>query len=396
MPEDIVISSQFSGVGQRKGVDGLPRKLRILTIRNVSNLRCSWEISRIGLLSCDVPYADLPFGAFPVNSLLGQDVKYTHPTAGPWGGKITSVTVGNGIVTLDCQSWASKLKGVVTWGITSNSLLGGLQQAIQNAAPQTSITWGSAVLPTVAEPDLYGAGHVVPEVSFFTNGQDLLDGLIPAVMDRLYDEHAWKASLRSMAWNIDPETRKFYLDFTYGRNLAATVALRDRMHNVDSRWTNNYEDIYNHIILTGSYNWIWQKPVYGPPIWNESSQSYTYPVYGHESVPQTSETTVIATNQESINRYGLRATVVNKGVTFPSLDAMREYAGGLAVALSRDRQYVTIEAVDEGGVWANIREGDVIGVDLSNSGATGNMVVQVRALDTARGVMVFSGEAMLA
>lgn len=415
MPEDVTIGDRVSFANQ-------------FLLRNVSNLRCSWEVSRIGLLSCDVPLADMPTAALPAQSLERKWITYQHPTAGAWGGVISSVSVRDGIVTLDCESWAAMLRGVVTWGITAAGMSGGLQQAINNLASYTGVTWGSFAWPSADEPDRYSAAEVMPGGSFFVNGQDLYNAFLPAVMDRLYDEHAWKASLRGLAWNIDPATRKFFLDMTYGRNLTQTVSLRDRVHNTASGWSDDVEDVVNNLLLTGTYGytsheitsftdaqWIvtvpayaggncieWGKKKKGKPkpciAWDSpiAEQGYwTNPQPIYSNVPRTATTTVQALNQASINRFGLLTTITSRASQFASLAEMKQWAQLIVAALSRNEQLVTIECADVGGVWAQFREGDIIGVDLGNSGRTGNMVARTRALDTTRGVMFVSGEAEL-
>lgn len=414
MPEDIIVGDRLSFANQFR-------------IPSVSNLRCSWEISRIGLLSCDVPLADLPAQAIPPQNLMRRWVKYEHPTAGAWGGVISSVTCRDGIVTLDCESWAAMLRGAITANITQAGISGGLQEAINNASSQTGITWGSFAFPSANEPDRYGAAEVTPGGDFFVNGQDLYNAFLPSVMDRLYDEHGWKSSLRTIAWNIDPATRQFFLDMTYGRNLTTTVALRDRLHNTSSSWSDDVDDIANQVLLTGTYGyisyeqtgwtesqWVVTQPAqdaqcikwktknngqkkcvqYSDPSPEQGYWTAPQPIMGN--VPREAATTRTVKNQASIDRYGLLSQIIAAPTKFASLGDMDQYATLLVTALSRNEQLVTAECVDEGGVWASFREGDIIGADLSNSARSGNMVVRTRALDTTRGVMIVSGEAELA
>jgi hypothetical protein len=400
-------------------------------LRDVSNLRCSWEVSRIGLLSLDVPFADLPAAAVPAQSLERRWIMYQHPTAGPWGGVISSVGVRDGIVTLDCESWAAMLRGVVSDGITATQLSVGVQQAINNSAAVTGVTWGSFAWPSPNEPDRYQTAEISPGAGFFANGQDLYNQFLPAVMDRLYDEHGWKSSLRTMGWNIDPATRQFFLDMTYGRDLTTTVALQDRVHNLSSGWTDDVEDLANVAYVYAAYNYVWQKPNYGnPPLigaTNGVAAHCTKSKYKTETkckkgkgkwiaaVPgnpgtwgqapivsytpttvKADPTTIMAFNAESRNRYGPLTVFLSPDTVYDSKDAFEAAANQLVTSLSRNEQLVTIECADEGGVWAGFREGDIIRVELGNSGRYGNMVVRTRALDTTRGAMIVSGEANLA
>lgn len=414
MPDDVRISDRLSDANA-------------FLLRNVSNLRCSWEISRIGLLTFDVPVADLPAAALPVKRNLRKWIKYVHPTAGPWGGVVTSLAVRDGICTFDCESWAAMLRGVTTTGITQTAISTGLQQAIDNVKTVTGISWGSFQNPSPGEPDVYTTAEIIPGGTFFANGQDLYNAFLPSVMDRLYDEHGWKSNLRSMAWNIDPETRKFFLDMTYGRDLTQTVALRDRVHNLQSSWTDDVEDIANILLFSAAYNYIWQKPVYtwtvitpgvpGTPggeciEWKrkrgkDKCVAVAPPTPAVDAVAdwvQTGTTPAIATapattvakrNETSIAEFGPITAVLAVPTVFDSEAALNQTAQTIVNVLGRNEQIVTIECADVGGIWASFREGDIIGVDLANSGRTGNMVVRTRALDTSRPVMIVSGEAML-
>src|SRR4051794_1025287 len=59
-------------------------------IRNMSQLQVSWALSRKGALSGLFPRSLLPAGVTD-GSLMGKWVKYQHPTAGAWGGKVVNV-----------------------------------------------------------------------------------------------------------------------------------------------------------------------------------------------------------------------------------------------------------------------------------------------------------------
>lgn len=401
------------------------------TIRNVSNLRCSWEISRIGLMSFDVPYADLPAAALPLKSQKRRSVRFTHPTAGGWGGIISNVGVRDGIATFDCESWAALLRGVVTSGLTATTISGGVQQAITSARALTGISWGNFYQPSTDEIDRYITAEVTPGAQFFSNGQDIYNAFLPAVMDRLYDEYGWRAGLRAMAWNIHPETRQFNLDMTYGRNLTSTVQLRDRVHNVSSGWSDDVDDIVNTVFLTAPYYYIWQKPIYGQhlvgntpskpaycsanPSWSQTKckkkkKTWIPAVPGNpgqwvqNATPSrydptqalAAATTIEVWNTASRDLNGPITAQMSLETAFESESAFRAFGQTLTAALSRDEQLVTIECADVGGVWTSFREGDIIAVDLSNSGRVGNMVVRTRALDTTRGTMTIAGEANLA
>lgn len=367
-------------------------------IRAVSNLRCSWEISKLGMLTCDVPMADLPPSLLPEESMLRKWVKFEHPTAGLWGGLVQSVTNRNGIITLDCESWAAMLKGVLSIDIGGmKGAVTGLRAAIETAATKTGIKWGTIAEPSPTEPDRYTIAYVVVDADFFYDGQDLYDELIPAVMDEMYLKNAWRSSLRSLAWNIDPETRAFNIDYTYGRDLTKTVQLKDRVHNLDSGWTDDVDDITNSVIYTGNIGTEDKsKPLYGDPEKQKDGTVKPGPIIGYATI--STPTTIKVINSASIAQYGLREAVYEEttNVVFADDATMRTRAQQLTATLSRNEQLVTVECADVGGIWSQFREGDIIGVDLSNSGRTGNMVARARAYDSTRDTMIVSGEANLA
>jgi hypothetical protein len=250
MPDDLIVGDRISFGSQ-------------VRIPNVSNLRCSWEISRIGLLSCDIPERDLLalFASQPVSSwwrgkspkhLLRKWVKWTHPTAGTWGGVITSVSGENGIISIDAQSWAAMFQDVLIWGLKPAGILANLQAAIVAAEKHTGIKWGG-VAGLEGSPDDYTFADFQADAAFFADGQKLHD-FLEAVMQRLYAQYGWASGLRRLDWHIDPDTRVFRIDPTYGRNLIQTVAIRDRVHVVSSAWTDDAEDVFNYVHLWASYN----------------------------------------------------------------------------------------------------------------------------------------------
>jgi hypothetical protein len=398
-----------------------------VAIPSVSNLRASWEISRIGLMSCDVMMKDLPAQLTPPQVMLRKWISCTTP-AGPWGGVITSITTNNGLVTLDCESWATMLRGALTRNVTQTATLyAGLKDAIDKTKAQTGIGWGALSLPNPSEPwDYYpGIADVTSPVGMFLDGQDIFDALIPAVMDKLYDEGGWKASLRSLAWNIDPVSRLFYLDYTYGIDRTGNtpgvplVAIQDRVHCVDSSWTDDIGDLVNQIFFFGTYsytqmefdhwdggewhngywedagyyaghgkkkhwvpNWIWHPGYYGP---------YTAVNANHT---HTTQGLVIVDDATSQAAYGVKALVVNRtDKSFDSLDLMTTYARGLAADLARNQQIVSAEINNVDGVQAKFAEGDILRVEFGNSDYVGHAVVRARAYDSTRGTVVWSGEA---
>jgi hypothetical protein len=402
MPDDLIVGDRVSFNNQFR-------------IPNVSNLRCSWEISRIGLLSADIPERDLlqvlPPGK-KTKDLLRQWVKYTHPTAGTWGGVINSVSVEDGIASIDAESWVAMLRGKLTYGMGAGTLISGLKAMIDRYTGATGITWGGAIVTSDGAPDDYTFKDLSKPSDFFTNGQDICDAFLPAVMEAWYQQYAWAASLRTLAYHVDPETRVFTVDPTYGRDLTQTVALRDGVHILNSGWTDDIEDIFNHVWYTASYNTIIVD--YASPIYGEAPCTHykmigpaghkhrgpcdrwgPQPIKGYATYPAVLSGTAEVGNDASQAKYGARSVIISSSVVFNNLNEVFAQAHLICDALSREEQIVSLEIADVDGIFARFREGDALGVALTTSGRTGNMLARARAYDGARGTLLVSGEAQL-
>jgi hypothetical protein len=410
MPEDVIIGDRLSFANQ-------------VRLSGVSNLRCSWEISRIGLLSCDVPLDDLPAALSPPETMLRKWITYTHPTAGTWGGVINSISVRNRIVTLDCESWATMFRGFLTNDINSTTVLGALAEVIGDAKPYTGITYGGYTLPDASESSDYYLAGDVDDTGLFSNGMDLYDAFLQAVLNKLYDEHAWRASLRGLAYNIDPVTRVFSLDFTYGRNLTSTVRIMDGVHCVDSGWTDDIEETFNQVYYTSNeyfqnYGIVGSHTVHHNAVttpgdciqwkWNKKHTKKVCVLQGTNTTPASDETvidygyyqdtrvcTAFVQDATSVASYGARNLYVTRGGIHTDHNACVAFAQGLVADLARNEQLITMELVDEGSIFAAFREGDLVRVTLGNSGRDGTMIARSRALDTTRGTLLVSGVANL-
>lgn len=410
MPDDVIIGDRISFANQ-------------INLRNVSNLRCSWEISRIGLMSFDVPLRDLPTALRPVHRHIGKWITYKHPDAGPWGGRIASISIRNSIVTFDCESWASCLRAVLTIGVSNLEAIAALGQAIAMVQPLTGIAYGGTTLPNAAETaDYYTAGGFTITADVIGNGQDIYDTFIQNIMSVLLQQWAWAASLRGLAWNITAgeditrPTPVFAMDFTYGNNLSTTVHIQDGLHCVDSGWTDDLDDVYNWVNFTALYNSPYDETIAGPVItWHEQGDCLrknkkktkciefqdivrtkpgpTSTVPHDNYIPRT----VDSQNEDSVTAYGRRAIVISRSQQYPNSTALDNAARAMAADLSRNEQLILIELNNEpaGAMWRSFREGDIVDVQLGNNERNGNMLIRSRAYDSTRGTMLISGEANL-
>lgn len=388
MPDDVQVMDRISQANS-------------FFVRNVSGLRCSWEISRIGLLSFDIPLADLPAQAVPPERLVRKWVKYVHPTAGPWGGVIQSINVQNGIVSIDAESWGAMLRGVLTRSVTKTDIFGAVAEVINGVSGLTGITFGSFSTTEAGQADNYPVTNPNQEADFYVNGQDIYESFLPEVLDVLYRESGWRASLRGLGWTIDPDTRVMNVDFTIGRNLVQTVTLQDRRDSIDSGWTDDAEDLYNHVTVKAGFNdtrqepnmvpWCYKYAKNKPRTWNNCTKKGTKQ-QGFNSIPFQNEGTATFFNTPSINEFGRRELYIEEDRVFGSRNIFEQYASDLATRLSRNEQMVTVEIADEGGLFSQFREGDVVFGILSNNSWQGRMVCRNRAYDSSRGTMTVSGE----
>lgn len=382
-------------------------------LKNVANLQCSWEVSRIGLMTFDFMLRDLPGGVLPHNQIR-RWVEFKHPTAGTWGGVVTSVTVHNGVVSFDCESYAAMLRGLQTVALQGTAdVWTAVKRSIENIAAVSGISWGGVIgsAPNPGEPDdSYGVANPTVSAAQLSNGQDTYDFLL-AMIDLMYTESAWKSGLRTIGWNINPDTRVLTIDYTYGRYVANTVKVLDGRHVVDSSWTDDATDVYNNVTLTANYNDAYyvaevghtqttqgrciRKNHHHKCVEWEQISTYVVDVQGYWQ-PTLGQATVVASNAASIARFGRKDFYAVSPNTFGTRDLVQAHANLVVGALSRNEQLVSAEINNEDAIWLGFREGDAIGVELGNNGRNGVMIVRTRAWDSTRDTMLISGEAVLA
>jgi hypothetical protein len=365
---DIIIADRLTDANQRR-------------LRGTSNLQCSWELSAAGMLTCDVPLRDLKKAGMSPAGLLGKWIHYQHPTAGHWGGIITNVNPGNGIVGIGAESWAAAWRGLLTKkaGIDQMYLFNAIALQVDALRADSGISLGSI------DSSNFGGGDAAVNDEFLEGGQDMYDAFLPLVLNRWNDMNAWKLGIQAAGWNVDPVTRQFTFDATYGRDLSATVSLRDGRHNVGSEWADDLTDVINDVQITAEVN-----STFTAMLWDDTT--------GPRIVTQSrlDEATARADNVASVARYGRRQMRMDHEAVFPSETALGAAATNLVAGFSQNQQLVTIRSADVDGVYREFREGDIIYAWLANNDAAGPMLVRHRALDVGRGVMTVSGEADLA
>jgi hypothetical protein len=323
------------------------------------------------MISFQVPIKDLQEEhGIDDRYLKAKWLHYYHPTAGPWGGLITDVSCDDGIVSVTGEAWEAALRGAQTKAVSTNSerITESLMYQIDLNSNETGIKRGR--IDTKSGNGLYGI-DIRPTTDFFEEGQDLYNDLIPAVMSAWIDNVEWQyPELHAFGWGVDPLTRLFNFDTTYGFDRSATIALREGWHIVSgSGWTDDLEDIFNRVVMTGRF-----RPGPSSPI---------------------TEHIVQADNATSIARFGPRGIAITDPMIYGGNVQQQQVANERVVALSKDRQRVTVMITDEEDIFARFRTGDIIHVDMPSNRRRGRMVVRMRHLDVNTNVMTVSGEAEL-
>jgi hypothetical protein len=369
---DIVIADRLTDANQRR-------------IRGTSNLNVSWQLSAAGMLTCDVTLRDLKKAGLSPSGLQSKWIHYEHPTAGHWGGIVTGVRPSDSIVGIEAESWAAawRKKLTVKAGYSESYLASAVQLQVDALRAESGI--GLAYL----DGSNFGGGETLVGPEFHEGGQDMYEAFLPMVLQSWEDTNAWRVGLQAVGWNVDPLTRKFTFDATYGRDLSATVSLRDGRHSVSSEWSDDITDVINDVEITAKVNSTYTTSI---PSQNQSGVTFT------QTITQSvlNEATARADNVVSVARHGRQQLRMNHEAVFPSMAALQVAAANLVTGFSQNQQAVSIQCADVDLVWRNFREGDIVYAWLANNDAAGPMVIRHRALDLGRGVMTVSGEADLA
>lgn len=368
-PSDVVIADRLSDANQ----------VRIL---GTTGLTVSWELSRAGQLAFEIPRRDLAemYGIASPLDLLSRWIHYEHPTAGPWGGVITNISPSDGIVSVGAESWAAALRGVGTRISSGNQygLVSMLMLQLDRMSYTTGIRSGTV--------DVGASGDLIVKNEPIDLGQDFYDTYIPSVLDRWNQTKGWRPSLQAAGWNIDPLTRRLSFDSTYGTDKSGSIAIRAGRHITTAQFSDDATDIINTVFVRGKVNYRFRESVRHLSPRGKKTISHV------TKIGQKDEQ-VVGINQPSIDRHGEKGILLNEN--YPSSRDMQAGATLRAAALTLNTQQVAVETADIDDLWRNIREGDLVTVALGNEGVSGKMVVRIRALNVARGVMVYSGEAIL-
>lgn len=347
-----------------------------MLLRNVGNLRASWSLSAPGLLTFETTLRELNAAGIDPTTLLSTWVHYEHPTAGHWGGRVTIPDGTDGLYAITCESWAGALVGAPGAEVVNNNLVTHLRISIDINAASTGVRSGTMV----SGPSGTSEGVVSPYM-------DVGGALLPSVIS-YFTAETFPTDLRGPDWYVDPVTRRIDFSAQYGADKSADVELMDTRDAVSASWSDDLSDLVNMVVYERPYEVRYQSG------WTGKGKKRK-PRFGTRFVPGS----VLGVHQPSIDEHGPRLSpspiVDDVQVVGTTLDTLRARANGYAQALAVNHQLVTLETVDEAGVWASFREGDIVSFVQGNNGVRGVMLVRHRGLDASRGTMLVSGEAIV-
>lgn len=323
-----------------------------------SGLRVSWELNAAGSIAFTVPVNDILEAMLPdastnlTTDLLGYWVWYEHPTAGTWGGVITSLTLADGVIEVAGQGFMILLRrrlGSVYGNIVADPVTAQsgahLRAAIYSADTDVIGTVDPEPIPLTGDwPTQLASG---PTIQFNAIREDIYDNILPKLTSDIGCE---------LVVNADRTVR-------YGVNIGQQ---RDRLfiegrHIVASRWTDDLWNITTAVVVTGQ----------------DAVNGATY-------VAAQRDAAMVARFGSLIERRDIGAVA---GQSVVDAEALK-----IASKFAKKQAAVELRLADVDECFLDVREGDEVRVALGTS-AVGNarMTVQMRALDVQTGTMTISG-----
>lgn len=193
----------------------------------VSGVQCNWEVSRAGALSCLVAETELRELGTTID--VGNWLRYDHPTAGSWGGIVTSTRPITGSVEIGAESFHvlfRKRRAPVSARLTTASSGGHVKRLLDTLSKEN---------PTWLTKKTIRQGGILFPASW--NGEDVYDQVLPSI-----------AALGDSEWDVDAD-RVFIWDSRIGTDLSSSVALRESLQITgDTTLTEDLWTVENAII----------------------------------------------------------------------------------------------------------------------------------------------------
>lgn len=299
---------------------------------------CSWAVSEAGSLSARVPFD--AFTRAGIADPLGWWVYYEHTTAGTWGGVVTDLSY-------------DLLDGTVEVAATDFAALTMARRTARNYQTVTAPA-GSLALRAIADVNRGDPSFLASWEADETGDMVRIDWR----GDELYTVLRRLADASGQEWTIDAD-RNFRWRVRVG-TLRNDVQLTHPFTIVGGTVERSLEPVVNDLLaVAGNRSYR-----------NAASRAYE--------------------NTTSIQQFGRReGTRIYPNLrSILSLDARAQRD---VTALGTPPLVATLEVADLGGIWASIREGDIVWVLLPFAGVQKRMRVLARALDVERGVMELAG-----
>lgn len=369
------------------------------TIIGAIGLKVSWALSEPGLLAFDVRVKDLVAIGLNPATLEGKWIKYTHPTAGVWGGTVTNLVNQDDIISVGGESWLVGLRGCLCDGGLADSNGGfnaNMKRQLDRYKALTGVGYGAGTASDPATINI--SSDFGPDG--WPEGADLLDQQLPQAMDLAWENRAYNPSqytneLRVPAFDVDATTRKLRVADRYGTDRSATVKLADRVDSTGSTWSDDLSDVINTVTVHA----LTQTEHDGKCLQYKKCKKKNKtkcPCLKREKIITVGADTATGTNTTSRNAFGPRGATLTIDRNFTTHALLQEHANKRASVYSTNYQLVTIAVADSTpSKWGSFNVGDVISVDLANGGVKGKIVVRHKAIDVAVGQMVVSGEGFI-
>jgi hypothetical protein len=408
--------------------DRLTTAANAKTLPAVADLSASWELSRVGLLSFRVPYRDAIHAGLRMDTLLAKWISYTHPILGTWGGSINSFSGEDGYITINAESWEAGLRGFTGLGGTS-AVPQGIVSNVNNGTSQHGIT-------AVLTDQQIGNTRAV---DWFRADSDLLDSIFgQSLLFFMSQQFINPTNRPPEGFRVMPDTRRFVARDRFGQDRRATVKFADRVNLVSSSFSDDLSDVFSVVRLTAQYKKpvthqldtshcvqclpckeessdkgkkkkgkkkkkkgkVTTKPMGTPPNCN-CGCAKTEP--DTQQVNEDTSYTAIYEIPGMVAKYGRRyvdltpytAAGESDDTVYATQQNIINIAQTVAIDYTYNRQLVTVELPYTSGLWTMFGLGDLVSVELGNSGVYGAMVVRAMGVDVARDVLSVSGEADL-
>ena len=317
---------------------------------NGSGLSVSWERNKAGSIAFRIPCADLAAAGL-AGDITGRWLAYEHPTAGRWGGVLTSCLVTDGVAEIAGMSFHVLARGRVPVAPGSKPLVLSKTPGSLFIEVFDRITSRYAASPTMLrlDPSRVNAAAGTP-MTVEWGPEDVYEDIIPSLTDDIDYE-----------WDVDAD-RNVSFGKRLGRDLSGSVVLTEGVEVLaGSRWNDDAYTVMNVITGVGSTG-------LGNSVRGRTASS-RYQI-GPATVSDTA----------SIGKYGLSETVLDYG-PLGSRSALEALLRADIARMAWPQASIELQVADVNNVWAKVRVGDLVTVVLGASGVRGVLRVWSRALD---------------